>query len=1166
MDSKVGNQFVPGTSPLMRHKLTVAEAAACRGSVYCWDETPKSVDFTIAIRALTNLISNVSISAAHQANQRVYDLYDKVLILFDGHEIFFGRSDAAHTYFERLGYAPSATETTDDFLARIASRDVNCQHRPVQESKELETHENPLMRPQELERAWKSSPEYAKLIEEIDQHRAKHTSDAKFTGPLYSRSYLHQLRLGAKRGYQRILGDKMFQITQFLLGIFNALVLGPLFFNLNPTTVDAFSKGGGLFFALVYNITIALIEVAVIMNNRPILLKQRRYYFIRPSVENFHRVITDLPFRSIGVFLFALPYYFLSSFRLAAGHFFLYLFVVELTTYAFVSYYQMMASIIRVPEVGSVVVVLSVIFFLSYSGYMIPTTFMHPWFRWLNRIDPMAYGFEILLLNEFHGRNMTCGLVAPSGPGYENLGPPYQSCVMAGVLPNQVFAVGDSYMANIFAYTWSHVWRNVGIIIALWLSFLLIGALGSELFAHAPRGSQKHILFKNPDRQDQKSLDDLPSSGAINRSSNIFEKRDTSYTWQHISKEGLLDDVSGFVQSGQMTAIISENLMSLTALTELLALRSPTSDSGNIRLNGSDPRLSNCIGFVQADDDHISYQTVREALQFSARLRLPSTMPDSKKMQIVDRVIADLDMYDMADALVGKEGGTNSLPAYHRKKLAIGVEMVALPDVLIVDLPTNRLDTVESHKFAILLTSLARDSGVAIISSLWDPSSSQLDYFDNVLLLDPSGGCSYFGKVGQDLREILRYFNRSSCDPYRGENLAGTTDFLLQTVRNMDSCGAHEMRSAWSTSREKAVMDATIVELNDSRHATPMIPHNSPNSYMRNFGLVFKRTARAYWRTPRYFFFKAFSFALIGLFVGFTFYKAGNTAGGLQNGVFAFFFSIVVDPAMAAMIHDQVMPIRDHYERGEKNYRQTYHWSCLTFSVLICEVAVHIPLSTLTFLGLYYPTHYTSQPGYFYFVYCILFQLYVVSISLGITFMSPDIMSANNLSSTAFNLTVNYCGVPQRPNLMTGLYRFLYRVSPLSYFVQAYSIAFFHELPVVCKPQEYTVFSTIAGKTCQEYAGPFIAANGGYLANPDSTSTCQYCQFAVGDEFMHANLSTGIGDKWRNVGIIFAYILFNIAGAQLCYFIFRVVKWPSFLKKISFIGRQFVFAKKIHDD
>jgi ATP-binding cassette subfamily G (WHITE) protein 2 (PDR) len=37
---------------------------------------------------------------------------------------------------------------------------------------------------------------------------------------------------------------------------------------------------------------------------------------------------------------------------------------------------------------------------IIYTGFAIPTKDMHPWFRWINWLDPVAYAFEALMINE----------------------------------------------------------------------------------------------------------------------------------------------------------------------------------------------------------------------------------------------------------------------------------------------------------------------------------------------------------------------------------------------------------------------------------------------------------------------------------------------------------------------------------------------------------------------------------------------------------------------------------------------------------------------------------------------------------------------------------------------------------------------------------------------
>lgn len=66
------------------------------------------------------------------------------------------------------------------------------------------------------------------------------------------------------------------------------------------------------------------------------------------------------------------------------------------------------------------------------------------------------------------------------------------------------------------------------------------------------------------------------------------------------------------------------------------------------------------------------------------------------------------------------------------------------------------------------------------------------------------------------------------------------------------------------------------------------------------------------------------------------------------------------------------------------------------------------------------------------------------------------------------------------------------------------------------------------------------------LLNENSTTECHLCPMTKTDSFLQ-QVSINPGDLWRNVGILWAYIIFNIFGAIALYWLIRVPK--SGLKK-----------------
>lgn len=94
-----------------------------------------------------------------------------------------------------------------------------------------------------------------------------------------------------------------------------------------------------------------------------------------------------------------------------------------------------------------------------YTGFTIPVGDMHPWFRWINYIDPVAYAFEALMINEFHNRRIPCTTFVPQGGAYDGASGDQRICATTGALPGDDFVDGDRYLEVNFQYRHEHLWR-----------------------------------------------------------------------------------------------------------------------------------------------------------------------------------------------------------------------------------------------------------------------------------------------------------------------------------------------------------------------------------------------------------------------------------------------------------------------------------------------------------------------------------------------------------------------------------------------------------------------------------------------------------------------------------------------------------------------------------
>lgn len=69
----------------------------------------------------------------------------------------------------------------------------------------------------------------------------------------------------------------------------------------------------------------------------------------------------------------------------------------------------------------------------------------------------------------------------------------------------------------------------------------------------------------------------------------------------------------------------------------------------------------------------------------------------------------------------------------------------------------------------------------------------------------------------------------------------------------------------------------------------------------------------------------------------------------------------------------------------------------------------------------------------------------------------------------------------------------------------------------------------------------YISRIGGYLLDPHAVDICEYCKIKDTNIFLE-HVSSSYDTRWRNFGILWVYIVFNIAAAIGLYWLTRIPK------------------------
>lgn len=152
---------------------------------------------------------------------------------------------------------------------------------------------------------------------------------------------------------------------------------------------------------------------------------------------------------------------------------------------------------------------------------------------------------------------------------------------------------------------------------------------------------------------------------------------------------------------------------------------------------------------------------VKEVLRHSARLRLPTDMPENQKMELVDSVIKLLRLSSVADSVIGDQE-KRGISGGERKRVNIGLELVALPKLLFLDEPTTGLDSATSKEIMSLLREIA-NTGITVVAVIHQPRYEILQMCDKLLLLAKGGKTVFMGQTDH----CLEYFTEAGfpCPP-----------------------------------------------------------------------------------------------------------------------------------------------------------------------------------------------------------------------------------------------------------------------------------------------------------------------------------------------------------------------------------------------------------------
>ncbi|KAG7087521.1 hypothetical protein E1B28_013480 [Marasmius oreades] len=1191
----VGNEALRGVSGGEKKRVSVGEMLAVRSSLGCWDNTTRGLDSSTALdlirhfRTATSLPKGrlTTIMALYQASDALYDVFDKTCLLYQGRMVYFGPAHMARAYFEELGFErASEGQTVGDFLVSVTDPNERIVRNGFESSaprtpaefaqrfldselgrlnrEEMQTYRRDILGT-EPNKAQQLKDRYMESIAQDKSRSLPKTSP--FTVSMWA-----QLLALMMRRVHILRGSIRDQFMIFASFVIFGIVLGTVYYN-SPVSTDAyFSRAGALFYTVLFLTLSSMSEIPILFSQRPIVIRQYHAALYLPFLEALSQTLVDIPISFITTLVYSIIIYFMVGLQTTAAQFFTFfvtLFALAMTMKVFI---RSLSAAVGSPAPAQTLAGVALLALILYTGFALPRPSMIGGLRWITYLNPSRWGFEILMSNEFHTINATCSNLVPSGPGYSdnlNVSLANQACATLGKVPGQSTVDGNAYIDLSYQYKYVNAWRNLGIVFAYGVLFLLLLLVFTEINTWI--ATQREVTYFT---RTSSGVSPLLDNGAGDEEASVAEKDSSAapgpttkpssttgpntqtqprkiFTWHHLTYDvpiaggdtrRLLDNVSGFVAPGKLTALMGASGAGKTTLLNTLAQRiSIGVVSGDVFVGGKTlpADFQAQTGYCQQLDVHLPTCTVREALSFSAKLRQPKYVPVAEKEAYVDTVLRMCGLENYEHAIIG------SLNLEFSKRTTIAVELAAKPELLLfLDEPTTGLDSQSAWAIVTFLKELARE-GQAVLCTIHQPSAELFNMFDRILLLKSGGQTVYQGELGTHGRSLIKYFEQNGARQCPTD--ANPAEYMLDVIGagvghdKIDT--GNDWHQIWVTSPESKRLDQELDGILENGRKNSDVDARQrgefASSWYTQMTTLLKRDFQRHWRDPMYMMNKLMLNIIGGVFMGFTFFQAKDTLQGTQDKVFATFMAFILSAPIGDQIHIPFIQTRSIYELRERASR-IYSWTALTTAQLIAETVLNVIGSTVFFVIWYWIVGLpTDRAGYSYLMMGFTFPFFYTSFVLSLAAMAPSSLIASLLYFGLFTFAVTFTGMLQ-PYRRLGWWKWMYRVNPFTYLVEGFAGQAVGHAELTCSSIELVPITPPSGMSCHQYLDPFIQNASGYLADSTPGSSCLYCAARTTDEFLDANFHIQYSHHWRDLGVVWGYVVFNVVAIFVLTYVFRI--------------------------
>jgi len=517
-----------------------------------------------------------------------------------------------------------------------------------------------------------------------------------------------------------------------------------------------------------------------------------------------------------------------------------------------------------------------------------------------------------------------------------------------------------------------------------------------------------------------------------------------------------LKPCSGYVKPTELLGILGGADSGAKELMEIISQRIDPSVTdvylqGHVLLNKLPPgRLfRRFVAYVPRSENHLAFLTVRETLMFSAQMRLPNHAGYKEIKAMVDLTLDWLgltgshsceDTYIGNDVVKGVSGG-------QKRRVSVGVELVAGAAILLMDKPTNGLDAQTAYDLVNRTKRVCTKGGKAVVMNVASPSPELLGLFTNICLLSkgymvywgsPEGLEKYFHKQGYRkppqkslpsfIEDMLSKPRKYLCEEKKAPGKSNKR-LIKELARYFKrESQSKKLLDAEISQAMEAELDSSSEELDESIDAENVRLYKQFSTVLderglqgdqwilpkkikwwEQFKLILKRRRTTKLRGKQMILSRLIPIIIVGLMIGILFYQL--TQEQVRERVSMIYFAVgFMGFGTVAFIPDIMVQDRPtFYYQYEADYFSPSAWYLVQFLMDMPQCFLEaFCFSVIT----YWMSGFVAQAGPFFIYLLIMFWIRFTAFSLAMLTMSVFQVpaTAQVFATTFFPIVLAYCG------------------------------------------------------------------------------------------------------------------------------------------------------------